>query len=335
MLLRISIQPGAVRRWSDSLAIDVAQRHHRAFIKYILQFGALHFASDEERLAFEREAREVAHGTALPALWLAGRQALRDGRWGVSAGTVDLELAPPSARRRPAGNSGPERVRIGDYQVSDAYQRLEDARNSQVARAGTSRDTVWERWFSALTEHYEDVSVFDPYLANWLSKSEQPEGQRGIGACQWLIAQLAGLTTRHTLTLLTVTNATTRPDDVVESARKLLVVPLSGGLREVTVVAAARYGSTGATAMAKAVGAEVHDRHVRFSGGSRLEAALAVGGGLSRLGREPIASDVQIFFRSEVLNNPRLSIENLRATEQAVWAAQPQASTVLPRATEQ
>jgi hypothetical protein len=322
VLLRVAVEAGAISGWGESLTREEAVQDQRALVNFLMQRGAMYFGSEREAAEFMLEARRCAPGSQLASVWAAGYGVMRDARWRVSSDGVDLQLAPPNARVRQRQAGGPERTKISRYMSSDAVQRINDLSSAGLAAARTSREDVWVDWLAPLAEHYREVTVFDPYLGAWLGTPEKAVAQHGIAACMWLVERLAGLRGPHQLTFVTVTR-TQDPATLAEALSSRISLPTRSGLTKVAIVVAARGGAQGALARAKSMQREIHDRHIRFSGGSRIESAILVSTGIDRLGLDPMVSDVHLQFRSEFGSKHANSLENLRATERAVIEAEP------------
>lgn len=318
VLLRVAVEPGAVSDWRRSLTRAEAASSQRRLVKYLMMNGALYFESAREATAFLREARESSPETQLGSIWEAGYKAMKDGRWRVTSDDVDLKLASPRARPRKRVRDGPERITIGRFVEAESYQRLVDIEAAGTARARSSREDVWATWLRPLADHYRDVTVFDAYLGRWFLDS----AASGIAAIQWLIDKVGGLQSPHRLTLITQC-ARQDPGEMAEAVRAGILLPTHGGLTHVTVIVGSRGGPTGALALAGEMSSDLHDRHIRFSGGTQLEGAILVGAGLDRLGRDPLRAGINLQFRRDFFGAEKHWVDDLRVKERAVSEADP------------
>jgi hypothetical protein len=324
MLLKIRVEVGAVGKWVDSMSPAEATREQRRFCKYLLKHGALYFRSEADHARFIDELRHAGtQGSQIAHLWAESRNALKDARWRIAPEPIDLDLAPPTARIR---TGSPERVRINRYTASEACERIEDLNASGLVPARSSREDVWRRWLAPLVEHYRDIAIYDPYLGRQFAEGGPQASVNGVAACLWLLQRIGETTARHRVTLMTLSMTGQDQDvrDICAAALSHLGRTDRGrGLEQVSVVAAARSGARGAHARARAKHRDLHDRHIRFSGGSSTEVALVVPAGIDRLGRDPLDRDLHLQYRPEFKAEQEYSIADLREKEDAVLEAAP------------
>jgi hypothetical protein len=327
MLLRIGLERGAVAKWIRRMEPAVAVREQRLLCKWLMQHGAVYFESQAEQERFWQDLRSVGSGRSqIPSVWFESWKALRDSRWRVGPHDVDVRLASPASRRRARDGERPERSRIDLFDRSESYQSLSDLTVSGCARAQTARDAVWETWLAPLAAHFDDVTVYDQFLGRQFRDGGERARTNGVAACMWLVGHLSGLPAPHSLTILTLAQSSNEGDvrKMCEAAASMLAaVPERGRLVQITFAVAARYGPKGTAALAKERRLDVHDRHIRFSGGSSTEGAIVIAAGLDRLGPDPLETDVHLQYRPEFKGATTVSIQELRDVEQVVLDASP------------